>query len=125
MKALKITYWVTTVLISLGLLMGAFQELSHNPQMVQVFQFLGYPVVLLDILGTAKLLGAVALLFPKFPRLKEWAYAGVTFDLIGAAWSHLAKGDAAQIVMPFVMLVILAASYITFRLIQNKETSTN
>ena len=124
MKTLKIVYWATTVLAGLAFLMGGFQDLSHNPQMVAGMKFLGYPEYFMTILGTAKLLGAVALLVPKFPRLKEWAYAGCVFDLIGAFWSHLASGDTAHASSPIVVLVILAASYVTFRLIQNKEKLT-
>ena len=124
MKTLKIVYWVATVLAGLAFLMGGFQDLSHNPEMVEGMKHLGYPEYFMNILGTAKLLGAVALLVPKFPRLKEWAYAGCVFDVIGAFWSHAASGDMGHLGAPVIVLLIIAASYVTFRLIQNKETNS-
>jgi len=73
---------------------------------------LGYPAYFPLILGTWKLLGVLALLAPRFPRLKEWAYAGIMFDLTSAALSHAASGDgAADIVVPLVFAVLTAASW--------------
>jgi hypothetical protein len=62
----------------------------------QGLALLAYPPYMLAVLGTAKILGAIALVVPKFPRLKEWAYAGFVFDLIGAIWSHLAMQALAK-----------------------------
>ena len=74
---------------------------------------LGYPEYLMTILGTAKLLGVVALLIPGVPLLKEWAYAGFTFDLLGASASHAFVGDPPmEIVLPLIILSIAVASYI-------------
>ena len=73
---------------------------------------LGYPMYLMTILGVAKILGVIALLAPRLPLLKEWAYAGFTFDMLGAAASHAFVGDSpAEIVTPLVVLVIAIASY--------------
>ena len=73
---------------------------------------LGYPDYLMTILGVAKILGVIALLIPGVPLLKEWAYAGFTFDLLSAAASHAFVGDAlAEIIMPLVILAIAAVSY--------------
>ena len=73
---------------------------------------LGYPEYLMTILGVAQLLGVVALLMPRTPLLKEWAYAGFTFDLLGAAASHAFVGDAAmEVVLPLIILGISAVSY--------------
>ena len=73
---------------------------------------LGYPDYLMTILGVAKLLGVIALLLPGTPLLKEWAYAGFTFDLLGAAASHGFNGDSAtEIAIPLVVLAIAATSY--------------
>ena len=74
---------------------------------------LGYPEYLMTILGTAKLLGVVALLMPRFPLLKEWAYAGFTFDLLGASASHAFVHDPPmETALPLIILGIAAASYV-------------
>ena len=73
---------------------------------------LGYPMYLMTILGVAKILGVIALLAPRLPLLKEWAYAGFTFDMLGAAASHAFVGDSpAEIVTPLVVLILAIASY--------------
>jgi uncharacterized membrane protein YphA (DoxX/SURF4 family) len=83
------------------------------PQVRGVIERLGYPLYFLVILGIWKLLGAVALVIPRFPRLKEWAYAGVIFDLTGAVASQLASGwmDAGQMAYPIVMTGVAVASW--------------
>ncbi|HEY0371668.1 MAG TPA: DoxX family protein [Thermoanaerobaculia bacterium] len=88
-------YWVTTGLLGLVLLSGGAAQLMRRPENVEGMLRLGYPIYLLTILGIWKLLGAAALLAPRMPRLKEWAYAGVFFVLTGAGASHIASGDAA------------------------------
>lgn len=107
-----IAYWLTTGLFALAMSASAYFELSQSEQMVQGFQHLGYPLYLLTILGVAKALGVVALLVPRFPRLKEWAYAGFTFDLLGASASHGFSGDPiANVISPLVFLGLLGVSY--------------
>jgi hypothetical protein len=76
---------------------------------------LGYPLYLMSLLGVAKLLGVAALLTPGFPRLKEWAYAGFVFNLLGAAWSHLAVGQYSHVPLAMLWLGVLLLSYVTFR----------
>jgi uncharacterized membrane protein YphA (DoxX/SURF4 family) len=95
MTAKTIGYWVTTSLLLIGLLSGGAAELTHRRETVEGMTHLGYPVYFVLILGFWKLLGGAALLVPRFPRLKEWAYAGVFFNMTGAAVSHAASGDAA------------------------------
>ena len=77
-------------------------------------EVLGYPPYLMTLLGILKLLGVVALLAPGFARLKEWAYAGFSFDLIGAAFSFAAAGDPtpAGIAPPLLILAVVAVSYV-------------
>ena len=76
-----------------------------------VFRHLGYPPYLLLFLGTAKILGVAAVLAPGLPRLKEWAFAGLTFDLIGALYSHVSVGDPASVWAPAAIgLVLMAGS---------------
>jgi hypothetical protein len=80
--------------------------------LVDGFKFLGYPQYLIPLLGVAKLLGALALINPWFPKLKEWAYAGFTFTLVGAIWSHIATNTAFT--SPLVFLLLVALSYFFF-----------
>ncbi len=114
MKTINIAYWISTGLIALLFLMSGLMYLTRSPQIVEGMEMLGYPAYLLDILGVAKLLGGIALLVPKYPRLKEWAYAGFVFDLVGAFWSHAAVGDVSGGFSVIVPLAILATSYLTF-----------
>ena len=95
------------------LCLGGVWDLLPVHQVRVVMDRLGYPSYLLAILGTWKLLGAIALVAPRFPRLKEWAYAGVVFDLTGALASHLASGflDVGALSYLFVMTGLAFASW--------------
>ena len=104
-------------------LMAALMLLSAVPDVLQVsgalvvFRHLGYPPYLLVFLGTAKILGVAAVLTPGVPRLKEWAFAGLTFDVTGALYSHLSVGDPASAWMPAAIgLTLIAASYAAYRM---------
>jgi uncharacterized membrane protein YphA (DoxX/SURF4 family) len=118
MKTVKITYWITTGLIALLYAFDAFMFLSANPMMVASMQSLGYPAYLLTMLGVAKLLAVVGLLLPRFPRLREWTYAGLYINMIGAIWSHAAMGQMDKLAPVSVILVIVTVSYITYRKLQ-------
>lgn len=108
-----IAYWVTTALVVFELVLGGVWDILRVPQVRGVIERLGYPSYFLVILGTWKLLGAVALVIPRFPRLKEWAYAGVFFDLTGAVASLLASGliDAGTIAYPIAMTGVAVMSW--------------
>jgi hypothetical protein len=98
-KRNKIIYWISTGLLALAMLnSGAIQLLKIKAALYDVtaMTHLGYPIYFLTILGIWKILGVGALLIPKFPLLKEWAYAGFFFTLSGAAISHIAVGDSAS-----------------------------
>ncbi|WP_437949624.1 DoxX family protein [Sorangium sp. So ce296] len=111
-KARTIGYWISTGLLGLGVASGGVADLAGSPQVLEGMAHLGYPAYFATILGVWKVLGAVALLAPRFPRLKEWAYAGIFFDLTGAAASHAAVGDAAgQVMTPLVLVAVAAASW--------------
>ena len=111
-KGRKIGYWITTGFIALGFTASGVFNLMASEEVVAQYVSLGYPAYLPQFLGLAKVLGAIALVAPKFPRLKEWAYAGITFDLLGAIYSHIANGDpTGDAVAPAFLLAILAASY--------------
>jgi uncharacterized membrane protein YphA (DoxX/SURF4 family) len=81
-------YWTTTGILALGLFGGGAVELTHYQPAIAGMARLGYPAYFLTIIAAWKVLGALALLAPGFPRLKEWAYAGVFFNMTGAAISH-------------------------------------
>jgi uncharacterized membrane protein YphA (DoxX/SURF4 family) len=108
-----IAYWVTTALVVFELAMGGVWDLLRVPQVRGLIERLGYPSYFLVILGTWKLLGAVALAVPRFPRLKEWAYAGVLFDLTGAVASLFAAGlaDVGTVAYPMAMTGVAVASW--------------
>lgn len=108
-----VAYWVTTALVAFELAMGGAWDVLRVPQVRGLIERLGYPSYFLVILGTWKLLGAVALVIPRFPRLKEWAYAGVLFDLTGAVASLWASGliDAGTMAYPILMTGVAVASW--------------
>lgn len=111
-KGRKIGYWITTVLTAVIFGVGGVVDLIAGPEIIEQLTALGYPAYLARLLGVAKVLGAIAILAPKFPRLKEWAYAGICFDLIGAAYSHTANGDGIdKIAPPLVFLLLALGSY--------------
>jgi hypothetical protein len=112
MKARNIGYWVATGLIAVVFGAGGALDAARTSDALEVMAHLGYPVYFLSIIGPWKMLAAVAVLVPRFPRLKEWAYAGIVFDLTGAAASHAASGDGAgQVIPPLVLVAIAAVSW--------------
>lgn len=110
MEGRKIGYWVSTGLASAILTFGAVNELGHTQRITETIAHLGYPAFLPSLLGTWKVLAVVALLAPRLPRLKEWAYAGILFDLTGAIVSHAVAGDGAAHFAPPIVLLALAAT---------------
>jgi len=110
MKAKRIGYWASTVIVALLLLSGGVMQVTL--QNADGFRQLGYPVHFMVLLGVWKLLGGVALLVPRFPRVKEWAYAGTFIDFSGAAVAAAACGSGAgHVVAPLVCSAILFASW--------------
>ncbi len=123
MKKNKIIYWSLTGLISFGFLMSSFMYLGKSPELMANFKLIGFPEFFVMILGVAKLLGALAIINPWFPKLKEWAYAGYAFVLIGAVWTHLATGT--PFVAPLVFLIVTTASYFYYLKLQTSEKDLN
>jgi uncharacterized membrane protein YphA (DoxX/SURF4 family) len=116
MKHPKRLYWIVSGLMAAFMLMASIPDILGIPQAVEVFTHLGYPTYLLPFIGVAKTLGVVAVLAPGFHRLKEWAYGGLVFDLIGALYSHLAVGDPPSVwAFPIVGLILVAGSYLLYR----------
>lgn len=110
-KAPKIIYWIATVWLSLGMLSTGVVQLLHVKEDVELILKLRYPLYFLTILGIWKILGVVAVLVPKFPLVKEWAYAGFFFAMSGAIFSHLASGSANEIFPSTLLLVLTAVSW--------------
>lgn len=111
--ASRVVYWVSTILVAALGAISAFTYLSGSPQAIQGFVHVGYPQQLRIILGIAKPLGAIALVIPGFPILKEWAYAGFTFAWIAAFFAHYLAKDGPTAYMPLVLLLLLFISYVT------------
>ena len=115
-KALDRAYWISTSILSAGMIVGGILELRHAPDLLEAARRLGYPDYLLTLLGTAKLAGAPLLLVQKFPHLKEWVYAGFAFDFGGAIVSHAAAGDTLVQTLPALCCAaLLAVSYGSYR----------
>jgi uncharacterized membrane protein YphA (DoxX/SURF4 family) len=107
-----IAYWVTTVLVAAESVLGGVWDIRQIPYVRTDIDKLGYPAYVLVIIGVWKLLGAVAVLVPRFPRLKEWAYAGMFFNYTGAVASHLAVGDGAEsVAYPIIITGLVVASW--------------
>ncbi|HXS35629.1 MAG TPA: DoxX family protein [Flavipsychrobacter sp.] len=105
----SISYWITTALLALVVMSGAIAELGHLGGTLETVILLGYPTYFLSILGSWKILGGIAILVPGFPRLKEWAYAGIFFEMTGAALSHAACHDYGVNGMHIIVTLLFAA----------------
>ncbi|WP_353127057.1 DoxX family protein [Parapedobacter pyrenivorans] len=108
----KIIYWIATAWLALGMLSTGIVQLIKMKEEVAVITQLGYPTYFLTLLGIWKILGVVAILVPRSPLLKEWAYAGFFFAMTGAVFSHIASGSAAsELFGPLLLLVLTAVSW--------------
>jgi uncharacterized membrane protein YphA (DoxX/SURF4 family) len=116
MKEKSVVYWTMTILVAFPIGSGGVSQVMQymgNPH--GVVPELGYPMYFFAILGFWKVLGAIAILVPRFPRLKEWAYAGIFFDLTGAAASCAAVGGYGaygfHVIAPLIITVFCVASW--------------
>ena len=115
MKKTKITYWIFTGLFAFIMLGSGIVDILFIPEAVQGFKEIGYPAYLIPFLGWAKALGVIAILIPGFPRIKEWAYAGLFFDLLGATYSVMSIGKPLSDWAPMlVFLGIGIGSYVFY-----------
>ena len=124
----KIIYWIATIWLALGMLSTGTVQLfkaKEGQGGVDMITHLGYPVYLLTLLATWKIFGVVAILIPKFPLLKEWAYAGFFFIMSGAIFSHIALGDSVVEIFPALLLLILTIVSWYFRPADRKIISVN
>lgn len=124
-KRNRIIYWIATLWLSLGMVSTGIVQLIRMDQEVAMMTHLGYPLYILTILGVWKLLGVAAVLAPRLPLLKEWAYAGFFFSMSGAVFSHLAAGDGAMEFFGPVLLLVLTVVSWYFRPADRKLVSAN
>jgi hypothetical protein len=110
MKKITIWYWVVTILFSAFMIFSAVPDILMDPEAVQMITGLGYPKYFIPFIGVAKVIGSIAILIPGLKRLKEWAYAGLFFDLFGATFSALAVAGFMPpmlfMVLPFTFLFV-------------------
>lgn len=115
MKRDNIIYWISSGLFAFIMLGSAIPDIISMPMAVQGFKEMGMPPYLLPFIGVAKALGVFAILIPGFPRLKEWAYAGLIFDLLGATYCVANSGKSAGQWSPMLLFIALGAcSYIWY-----------
>jgi hypothetical protein len=117
MKKIKITYWIFTILFAIIMFGSAIPDVFSQPIAVKgMHTDLGYPLYLLPFIGIAKWLGVIAILIPsRYPLIKEWAYAGLFFDLIGATYSIIASGaQFANYAFMILPLSLATGSYIYY-----------
>lgn len=124
-KRNNIIYWIATAWLSLGMLSTGIVQLLGNEEEVERMHDLGYPQYFLTLLGIWKILGVVAVLSPKLPVLKEWAYAGFFFSMSGALFSHIASGNSVSEIAPVVLLLVLTAVSWYFRPADRRVLSFN
>lgn len=111
-KRNKIIYWIATLWLALGMVSTGAVQLFHVKEEVEFILNLGYPAYFLTILGAWKILGTVAVLAPRFPLVKEWAYAGFFFSMSGAIFSHIGAGSsAAEFFGPALLLTLTVVSW--------------
>ena len=127
-KRNKIIYWIATVWLALGMTVtgaGQIINMKEGQGGVDMVTHLGYPEYLLTLLGVWKVLGVIAVLIPKLPLLKEYAYAGFFFIMTGAMFSHIATGDPVSSLLPSLLLLVLAVVSWYFRPADRKIISVN
>lgn len=124
-KAGKITYWISTLWLALGMTSTGIVQLLKVKEEVDLFTRLGYPLYFLTMLGIWKILGVIAVLIPKFPLLKEWAYAGFFFAMSGAVLSHLARASSAIEYFGPILLLVLTGTSWYFRPADRRVSSVN
>lgn len=110
MKKVKAWYWIITIIFSLFMISTSIPDILMSEDAVKFMRSLGYPDYFMPFIGVAKILGSIAILIPGFPRIAEWAYAGLMFDLIGATYSQVAvmgfQTPMLFMVLPFTFAIL-------------------
>jgi len=121
----KIIYWVATLWLALGMFSTGLVQFIKMKEETDLMRHLGYPLYFLTLLGVWKILGVIAILIPKFPLLKEWAYAGFFFAMSGAVFSHLACRDSLTEIFGPILLIILTIISWYYRPVERKMATVN
>ena len=115
MKRTNVIYWILTGLLALLILPGAVMNMLSTKESVEIFQHINFPKYMIPFLGTAKVLGIIAILIPGYPRIKEWAYAGLFYDLLGAGYAGFSSGDSfIRLIGIIVGLSMIMGSYLLY-----------
>jgi len=113
MKSTKIIYWTTTILFAAFMIFSAIPDIAMTDDTKQFMRHLGYPDYFMPFIGVAKLLGSIAILTPGFKKIKEWAYAGLIFDLIGAVYSNIMiDGFQPGLLVMIPVFIVAIVSYL-------------
>ncbi len=110
-KRNKIIYWIATLWLALGMLSTGYVQVFQTGNEMQFVTNLGYPAYFIVMLGICKISGVIAILIPKFPLQKEWAYAGFFFMMTGAAISHIAAGTTNEMFPSLLLLALTLVSW--------------
>ena len=121
MKKIKIWYWVTTLIFSAMMLFWTIPQITKDPEWMKIITGLGYPEYFVRFIGIAKLLGIIAILIPGLRRIKEWAYAGLFFDLFGVVFSALNFGFQPPLLTMLLPIALLFASYFLWHKLVGNE----
>lgn len=115
MKRINLLYWIFNGLLAALMIFSGIPNILSTPESVQlVTDHLRFPLFFIPFLGVAKVLGAIVILLPGFPRLKEWVYAGFTYDLVAATYASICVGDPASgWLWMSLFFALLAATYIS------------
>ena len=126
-KTINLIYWISTIIFSLLMIFSALGGLQPSQQAIQLMHDgLGYPLYFIQFISVAKLIGSIAILIPGLYRVKEWAYAGLFFDLFGAIFSGVAssgKFDPMMLAMAFWILPGIVSYYFWHKKIKEKGVS--
>lgn len=126
MKKLNLTYWIITGLFGAFMFFTAVPNLLTDVESVAfINDMLGYPEYIIPFLGVAKILGVIAILVPGFPLIKEWAYAGLFFDLAGATYSVIAAAgfDPGLLMMVVIIAALFTSYYLHHRRMNLKKNA--
>lgn len=126
MKTTKILYWTITILFGGFMLSTAIPNIMNNKDSIDfIHTMMGFPLYFIPFIGVAKVLGVIGILVPGFPRIKEWAYAGLTFDLVAATYSFIAMGNPfSDWAMMLLIIAFCLASYVLYHKKAKAEGST-
>ncbi|OSZ78404.1 DoxX-like family protein [Chitinophagaceae bacterium IBVUCB1] len=124
MKKLNIAYWIVTILFAGFMIFSSIGNVMSDAQSVEMIHTqMGFPKYIIPFLGVAKILAAITILIPKLDRIKEWAYAGLVFDLVGATYSFIALGNPAS--GWAMMFLFIGFAFLSYYLHRRRQQYTN